>query len=106
MADSLPTPPVPPRQFVSDGQKIHRCRECRQPMRYDTDYYMLRHTVWAQAIGARPETQYAPGYLHLACVEKRIGRQLHLDDFMPEVPINFGAFGFDARIACGARGAA
>lgn len=99
MTDLLPPPPVPgDANFVNDGTVVHICAECGGPMRYDTDYFMLTHPVWAKAIGAHHRKKWAPGYLHLACVEKRLGRPLVLADFMPSLPINCGFFGFDAQV--------
>jgi hypothetical protein len=54
------------------------CAECRT---IASDMYMLRDDVW-QATGLR--TGSGGGFLHLACVEKRLGRLLTLDDFRTE----------------------
>lgn len=112
MADQLPPPPVPADvdiydgSFVNDGVTVHRCDECGLPMRYETDYYMLKHRLWARAMRSRPSKKFAAGYLHRACVEKRIGRPLRMADFLLELPINRGFFGFDASKVYGRKPAA
>jgi hypothetical protein len=62
------------------GSKRHQflCIECGDRTR---DMYMVRNEIWRQAVPV------GGGYLHFACIEKRLGRPLHLDDFQ-DLPIN------------------
>lgn len=55
------------------------CIECEEYI--GADYYMVRNDVWRKAV---PERK---GQLHLTCLEKRLGRQLVMDDFT-DVPLN------------------
>jgi hypothetical protein len=54
-----------------------RCHDCSHDF---DEYYMVRHGIWA-ASGLRK------GLLCVGCLEKRIGRQLHADDF-PDFEVN------------------
>lgn len=63
---------------------------CGQCGRGVTDDYMLTNTVWFSVWNERK------GYLHLRCVEKRLGRPLNSDDFT-DVPINQSLLYFARR---------
>jgi hypothetical protein len=88
------------RQPISDevyGQIRERerrycnCAECGEVC---SDYYMVRNEVWAAA-------GMSHGVLHLRCLEKRLGRDLTLDDFM-DSPAN-AAIRFGWRMCSDAR---
>lgn len=65
----------------------HFCAECGA--KEGLQGYMVHDEVWAQA-------GMEDGFLHLACLEKRIGRNLEGDDF-PDYPINEGILHFLKR---------
>lgn len=48
---------------------------------YDT--YMVNDEVWREAMPRNKR-----GFLHLPCLEKKLGWRLTVDDFPPELPIN------------------
>lgn len=47
------------------------CLACRAP---SYDNYMVHDDLWLSVFPAR-------GFAHLACLEKRVGRQLRIEDF-------------------------
>lgn len=60
------------------------CKDCnKSTFRSDYNYYMVKNELWAKAFGA------GPGMLCIPCLEKRIGRELVIDDFA-KVPLNVG----------------
>lgn len=66
------------------------CVETMPGTKHDAhEYYMLKDTVWADAIRAQPKLRDRGGVmLCIGCVEKRLGRQLIVDDFS-EAPLNY-----------------
>lgn len=72
------------RGFVEGVARVHTfagtmyCSECNELC---SDYYMVTDAVW---LAAMPTDA---GYLHLVCLEKRLGRRLGSPDF-PLCPIN------------------
>lgn len=52
------------------------------------EWYVLRDEVWRQAVGPQDKPYSGGGILCIGCVETRIGRQLVLEDFDPEVALN------------------
>lgn len=60
------------------AKKRFPCAECGETC---LDDYMVRPTTWAEVM---PSTR---GFLHLQCLEQRLRRPLHIEDF-PEVPCN------------------
>lgn len=74
--------------------KVFQCFECKQAYRED---YMVHDHVWQEAVDWRAlnreknDADLPKGgiYLHLACLEKRLGRRLTLDD-LKDVPCNAG----------------
>jgi hypothetical protein len=79
-----------------------RCADCGLRLRYATDYYVLHNRVWNKAMTGRATGKNnnlcdgVDGMLHIACVEKRLGRELRQRDFA-RVPLNAGIFGFNVR---------
>jgi hypothetical protein len=69
-------------------QLVAPCRDCRietLPIDwgYRAEFYMVHDEVWTQAgMGEGDE------YLCVACLERRLGRQLLPVDFIPGVPVN------------------
>lgn len=57
------------------------CLDCGVDTNELGEYYMLRDTVWEQALPA------VDGMLCIGCVEKRLGRELNGHDFI-DAPIN------------------
>ena len=64
--------------------KVHRrflcrflCRDCGIDTNEIGEYYMVRDKVWGAAAGIPPNG----GMLCVACLERRLGRQLTRDDF-------------------------
>lgn len=78
-------------QWVQTAQNSESrliCAECVKPV--EDDYEVLDR-VWHTAIGC--VTQFG-GYLHLVCLQKRLGRKLSIADFTA-APVNAGLrFGF------------
>lgn len=72
------------RGFVAGVAQVHTfsgtmyCSQCNELC---SDYYMVRDDVWLQVMPTDA------GYLHLVCLEKRLGRRLSGPDF-PLCPIN------------------
>lgn len=73
--------------------RSHNCLECGQDC---ADAYMVRDEIWARAVpneGELRQKRLDAGLprqvlvLHLACLEKRIGRPIGLGD-LTEAPIN------------------
>ena len=58
------------------------CMDCGKPT---IDEYMLKHEVWRSVV-------HTPGILCFYCIQKRLGRSLVIEDFMPNLPINRGIF--------------
>ena len=58
------------------AQQMAICHACRLPIAW-RENYIVRPEVWANA-GVPPNG----GYLHLACLETRIGRKLETADFL------------------------
>ena len=54
------------------------------------DYYMVKNPVW-RAAGMPNAGMDASGMLHRKCLEKRIGRELTVNDF-PPYPVNAPVF--------------
>ena len=52
------------------------CRDCGQPC-YGRETYIVRPSVW-NAAGLRA---WRSGFLHLKCLEKRLGRRLKKTEF-------------------------
>ena len=63
------------KQPLSD-QEMAICHDCSLPITW-RESYIVRPEVW-QAAGMPPKG----GYLHLACLETRIGRKLETADFL------------------------
>lgn len=61
------------------------CFDCGKPTCPD-DYYMVTLFAWTQA-GMTPTTCESNEFLCIACLEKRLGRQLTRADFV-DVPLN------------------
>lgn len=61
----------------------YECAECGQP---ELEGYKARDSVWLQAMPTKK------GFLHLECLAQKLGRQLTIDDFEPDLPINQGLF--------------
>lgn len=78
----------------------HPCADCGKPIYYDTDYYMVHNALWCKAFHRKyvdygDDGDSCPNVmLHLACLEKRLGRKLRRKDFPADVPVNNGWFGF------------
>lgn len=69
----------------------HFCAHCKEA---STDAFMVKNDVWAEA-------GMGKGFLHLVCLEDRIGRSLTSDDF-PDYPINRPVlFGYIRGKLCG-----
>lgn len=64
----------------SDLNARYHCAECGKD---DLDHYMVTNEVW-QAAGM---AEGRGGFLHLVCLERRLGRPLSLGDF-PDLTIN------------------
>lgn len=60
------------------------CLDCGVDTSVIGEYYMLKDAIWLQANPA------GEGQLCIACVERRLGRQLSPEDFL-DAPINFRA---------------
>lgn len=83
---------------MSERQRSQRspddlpCFDCDKPT-IDTDYYMVTMAVWTQA-GMTPTHVVLPEpeseLLCIACLEKRLGRELVRADFV-DVPLNVHA---------------
>ena len=58
------------------------CLDCKRDTSEIDEYYTLKDEVWAEA---NPDID---GMLCIACIEKRIGRQLTAADFPSDVPLN------------------
>lgn len=77
-----------------------RCSDCGLRIRFETDYYTLRNTVWNEAMtgvasGVDDGTcDGVAGNLHVVCAERSLGRELRRGDFNLDALVNFGVFGF------------
>ena len=70
-----------------------KCDACGGKLRYATDYYMLKNSVWKKVMPNNDEHKL----LHITCAEIRLGRAFRKRDFMPGVALNEGVFGFTIR---------
>lgn len=61
------------------------CKDCSKST-FD-DYYMVKDEIWAEAGMPAIAPRHDTGMLHRACLEKRIGRPLTLDDYT-DYPVN------------------
>jgi hypothetical protein len=72
-------------QRSDHGQRIKRgrfgCVDCRKDTNKSGEYYMVRDEVWA-ASGITPHG----GMLCLRCLERRIGREINIEDFTAQCP--------------------
>ena len=55
----------------ADQNLNHKCVDCSQPILL-RDLYVVRNSVWAAA----GMNGWSAGWLHLHCLEKRLGRKL------------------------------
>lgn len=60
-----------PLSWTTSKRVIARCVHCRRFFR-ERDHYMVRNAVWAAA----GMDNYQAGYLHMRCLEERLGRKL------------------------------
>ena len=68
------------------------CASCGTKMRYDSDYFMVRDSLWRKACNAQ---MTSPDELMcISCTESGIGRLLRQRDFTPCL-VTEGYFGFD-----------
>ena len=70
--------------YAGDGECL--CADCGDPtfsleVGADVEWYVVHDEVWGAAGGP------GPGFLHIRCLEARLGRQLHSGDF-PPIPVN------------------
>lgn len=71
---------------MRDRFKAFLCVDCKVNTEHIGEYYTLRDWVW-RATGMRLDG----GMLCIGCVETRLGRTLHADDFT-DAPVNDGTF--------------
>lgn len=60
--------------------KYTYCIECGEKT---WDSFMVRNRLWAEVVGPKG------GYVHLNCLEERLGRSFRPEDF-PDLPVNAG----------------
>lgn len=58
------------------------CTDCKENTFAKKEYYMLHDEVWC-SVASKFEM------LCVSCLEKRLGRSLNMNDFVP-MPINYG----------------
>jgi hypothetical protein len=66
------------------------------------DWYVVHDHVWAAA-GMPVDPDREPpcageGFLHVLCLEKRLGRELTADDFPADVPLNTMPFSTQSEV--------
>lgn len=76
-----------------DLRKRTRCLDCGLDVTASGDYCMLLDRVWA-ATGLGPDD----GVLCLADIERRLGRRLRREDFVPTSDENRDAWGWRERM--------
>jgi hypothetical protein len=59
-------------------RRRRRCKECGQPVSVEGQLYQVRDETWSAA-GMRG---WASGLLHMACLEKRLGRKLREEELL------------------------
>jgi hypothetical protein len=72
------------KSISKTGWYAGNCKDCKRI----NHPYMLTFELWKKVCDNRKDI------LCLYCVENRLGRKLTSEDFLPNVPINNGCFGF------------
>ena len=80
-------------KFDKDGDELMACGcmkgfdciDCSACTQCLDEYYMLQHEIWLKIKGDGNKK----GMLCIPCAERRLGRALTFEDFLPGVPINW-----------------
>jgi len=68
-----------------------KCKSCHEPITDPKDYYMVSCEVWNKYAGGKSiqhkdgswSEKRPSGEMHIACLEKAMGRKLKKEDLMP-----------------------
>jgi hypothetical protein len=71
-------------------QVVSACADCGIGTIAAGEWYMVNDHVWRLVWWERKTWQALPGQqiLCIGCLERRLGRTLRADDFIPDIPVN------------------
>ena len=69
------------KDYVATLDKFYKCNDCGINTATTGETYMVKKPVWKQA-------GMDTGILCIGCLEKKLGRHLNSEDFLPNSPMN------------------